>query len=329
MEPQPSERGVALLVVLLLVGVMAALAVAVLDDIRFAIRRNGNVETQSQAQWYALGAESLAKSRLQSVLARRAGFVTLEGGWNGFPVVYPIDNGAIQMRLIDRGACFNLNSVVSLEAERYIRNITGASQFQQLLGVLGVPDTDAAKLTDALVDWIDSDAAPQPFGAEDDAYRRLSPPYRTSGELLAEETELRTIQGFTPEIYRRIRPFVCALPIPQLTEVNINTLTAADAPVLSALYFGRLPAETVRQILARRPAGGWPSQSEFLKEPLLETAARESVAPPVQQLAVRTRFFALDGRVEFAGADMPYSALLEANPSGQLLTRARRWTPVE
>ncbi len=69
MKPKPDERGFALLIVLLLVGLLAALAVAVLDDIRFAIRRNENAKTQSQAQWYALGAESLAKARLQSVLS--------------------------------------------------------------------------------------------------------------------------------------------------------------------------------------------------------------------------------------------------------------------
>lgn len=326
---KPNERGAALLIVLLLVGVMAALAVAVLDDIRFAIRRNANVETQSQAQWYALGAETLAKSRLQSVLSRQPGFTTLDGGWNGMPVAFPIDNGAIRMRLIDRGACFNLNSVVSFENERYIRSATGAAQFQQLLVVLGLPETEAAKLVDALVDWIDTDTAPQPFGAEDDAYRRLRPGYLTAGDLVAEETELRAIQGYTADVYRRIRPFVCALPISQLTEVNINTLTPAEAPVLSAIYFGRLSVETVRRIVARRPAGGWDSQAEFLKEPLLEEAASQSAQPPVQQLAIRTRFFALDGQVAFAGADLPYSALLEAAPSGALLTRVRRWTPVE
>ncbi len=99
--------------------------------------------------------------------------------------------------------------------------------------------------------------------------------------------------------------------------------------VLSAVYFGRLPVDTVRQVIARRPVGGWASQSDFLKEPLLEKAASESVAPPIQQLVIRTRFFALDGRVTFAGADLPYSALLEASPSGLLQTRARRWTPAE
>jgi hypothetical protein len=44
---------------------------------------------------------------------------------------------------------------------------------------------------------------------------------------------------------------------------------------------------------------------------------------------VRTRYFALEGRVDFAGTGLPYSALLEAAPNGALVTTARRWTPAE
>jgi general secretion pathway protein K len=329
MTPRPSERGAALLVVLLLVAAMATLAVAALEDIRFAVRRTSNVETQGQAQWYALGAETLAKARLQQVLSRRTGLVTPEGGWSGAPMVFPVQNGSVGMRLTDRGACFNLNSVVGGEPDDYTANLVAAAQFRQLLVALGLPDAEALQLTDALVDWIDSDTTRRPFGAEDETYMRGPSPYRTSGELLAEETELRAIQGFTAETYRRIRPFVCALPLAQLTELNINTLTPADAPVLSAVYLGRLPVETARRLIAGRPAEGWTSQDEFLQEPLLAVTVEEGGAPPLQQLGFRTRFFALDGTVAFAGASLPYGALLEAHPSGMLLTAARRWTPVE
>ena len=194
---------------------------------------------------------------------------------------------------------------------------------------LDIPETDAAQLTDALVDWADSDDAPRPFGAEDAAYSRGARPYRTAADLLIEESELRTVQGFTPEIYQRIRPFVCALPFAQLTDINVNTMTPADAPVLSAIYLGGLPVETARRIVAGRPAEGWSGQTEFLQEPLLEVTVREGGAPPSQQLAFRSRFFALEGSVQFASLVLPYSALLEAHPSGLLRTSARRWTAPE
>ena len=51
MRPGPDNReGMALLTVLLLVAVMSVVAVAVLDDVRFSVRRATNVETQTQAQ---------------------------------------------------------------------------------------------------------------------------------------------------------------------------------------------------------------------------------------------------------------------------------------
>ena len=58
------REGMALLTVLLLVAVMAVIAVAVLDDVRFSIRRAANAETGSQARWYAAGAEVLARRQV-------------------------------------------------------------------------------------------------------------------------------------------------------------------------------------------------------------------------------------------------------------------------
>ena len=74
MSPSRRDReGMALLTVLLLVAVMSVVAVAILDDVRFSVRRATNVETQSQAQWYAAGAETLARGQIDRLLRRRPG----------------------------------------------------------------------------------------------------------------------------------------------------------------------------------------------------------------------------------------------------------------
>ena len=46
---RPERAGMALLTVLLLVAVMAVVAVAVLDDVRFSVRRTTNAEAGAQA----------------------------------------------------------------------------------------------------------------------------------------------------------------------------------------------------------------------------------------------------------------------------------------
>jgi general secretion pathway protein K len=312
--------------VLLLVAVMSALAVAVLDDIRFAARRTANLRSLGQAQWYALGAETLAKSRIAGILDRQAGRVTLQGGWNGAPLAFPIEAGAVTLRVVDRGACFNLNSVVMGDPNEPVSDPTGVAEFVELLTGLGVDEGRAVRLAGALSDWIDADQAPNRFGAEDEAYQGRRPGYRTGGVVLAEESELLAVEGFTPEVYARLRPHVCALPQTGLSRINVNTLAVEDAPVLSAVFQGRLPVDSARAVIAARPEEGWPDEAAFLREPGLKAAQADA---PLQQLAVTSRYFGLDTDVRFAGAAVATSGLLEVDPAGVVRTVARRWTRAE
>lgn len=108
-----------------------------------------------------------------------------------------------------------------------------------LLDVLGIAPQQAHALTDALVDWIDSDTQPGVHGAEDDRYLQAAAPQRTGATLLAGVSELRAIAGYTPQLIAQLQPYVCALPEGRLSPININTLRLDDAPVLVALTGGR------------------------------------------------------------------------------------------
>src|SRR3546814_11535316 len=85
----------------------------------------------------------------------------------------------IRARLSDATACFNLNSVVEGTGELWQRRESGSRQFTALLRALDVPQVQADGLVDSLVDWIDSDQAPGPAGAEDASYLVRDPAYRT------------------------------------------------------------------------------------------------------------------------------------------------------
>lgn len=323
------ERGVALLTVLLLVAVMSALAVGVLDDIRFSLRRAANAQSVGQAQWYALGAETLAQARVRALLERDAGRVTLQGDWADRPFVFPIEGGTVAARLKDGGACFNLNAVVTgalvgQVGEGLVASPEGVRQLAALIRLTGASG-DGERLAWAVADWIDQDNDTSPQGAEDEAYVRLRSPYRTAGALLAEVSELRAVRGFTPEVYARLRPYVCALPETGPARINVNTLPEDRAAVLAALWSGRLPVETARGVLASRPASGWASESAFLAQAALSPAG----APDdPTQLTLRSRFFALDAEVAYADAQVVMSALLQQD-AGAIRTVARRWTPDE
>lgn len=191
------QRGVALLTVLLLVAVMTVLMVAVLDDLRFGLRRSGNGEAMTQAQWYALGSEAFARQRLQTLSRRDPLRTTLDGGWDDQPLSFPLEGGSVQLRLRDRGSCFNLNSVVFGAAEQWQRSEEGVRQYVALLRTLGIAPAQADALADALVDWIDSDQQLGAQGAEDAAYLQSALPLRTGDTLLAGVSELRAIAGYT------------------------------------------------------------------------------------------------------------------------------------
>src|SRR3546814_14418826 len=125
-------------------------------------------------------------------------------------------------RLSEANAGFNRNGGVEGTAERWRLGESGSRQFAALLRALDVPKVQADGLVDSLVDWIDSDQAPGPAGAEDASYLVRDPAYRTGGALLAEVTELRAISGFDDSTYRRLRPHVCAMPTPPLSPAHHN-----------------------------------------------------------------------------------------------------------
>jgi len=321
------REGMALLTVLLLVAVMSVVAVAILDDVRFSVRRTTNVETQSQAQWYAAGAETLARGQITRLLAAGPTRTPLQPEWNGRTLSFPIDGGSITAAVTDGQACFNLNSLVFGFGEDLTARPLGAAQLRALGRAVGAPDSRMQAIADALTDWLDADASTLPLGAEDGAYAGLEKPYRTGGVMLAEVSELRAVEGVDAETYRRLRPWLCALPTTRLSPLNVNTLTPEQAPLLTMLTGGALPVQRARAIIAARPRDGWPSTDTFWAQPALATVPVPQEAR--EQVTVLTRFFDLRVDVELGGSHAVRTALLEAAPDGRVRTVIQRWTPEE
>ena len=297
----------ALLVVLIMVAVLAVIAVAVLDDVRFSIRRAVNVETGAQAQWYAIGAERVAVRE-----------------WNGKAFSYPIEEGEITARVRDGQACFNLNSVVGGAGEGFTARPEGIAQFLALARALNLPEARARKVADALTDWIDSDDIPRALGAEDSVYQAKVKPYRTAGGLMVEASELRAVDGVDAATYQTLRPYICALPEAGLSPVNVNTLTPDQAPLLTMLTEGRLAPATARGVIAGRPRGGWADTEAFWNTPAMQ-AVQPSQAMR-EQAGVRTRYFAFHAEVRYAGALAVRSGLIMITADNRILTVLARWT---
>ncbi|WP_374467851.1 type II secretion system minor pseudopilin GspK [Phenylobacterium sp.] len=322
MSRADDERGVALLTVLLLVAVMATLAAGVLEEIRFSIRRTANAEAVGQARWYAMGAEQLARAQV----ARLAASGSVAGAWSGRGASFPVEGGLIRARIDDGAACFNLNSVVAGAPDAYRRNDEGVRQFVNLASALGLRRREGEMLAAALVDWIDSDPLREASGAEDESYGSADGGYLTSGALLAEPSELRAVRGFTPEVYRRLRPFVCALPAAQLSPLNINTIPEEKAVLIGMLAPEPLPPEAARRLIAARPPQGW-TRSDFLALPAVIAAALPAEASG--QLTDTSSWFRLETEVTLGDAEAVATSLLARDAAGRVRVVARRWGPEE
>ncbi len=322
------REGMALLTVLLLVAVMAVVAVAVLDDVRFSVRRATNAETGAQAQWYADGAESLARWRITrlAALGPDPDRTPLTPDWNGRAFTLPIDGGTLTAVVRDGQACFNLNSIVEWTGDRLAGRPAAAAQLIVLGRAVGVEERRMAIIADSLMDWIDTDATARPLGAEDSAYAGLAEPYRTGGVPLAEVSELRTVRGVDREAYDRLRPHLCALPTDR-SLINVNTLGAADAPLLVMLTGGSLDLPAARAVIAGRPPGGWTDASAFWSQSGL--AGVDPAPGAREQTTVRTDYFSVRIDVDHGGVHAVRTALIEARPGGNARTVIRRWSAEE
>jgi general secretion pathway protein K len=301
------ERGAALLAVLMLVGVMAAIVAAMLDRSRTAERLAANLVAREQGLGLVMVAETLALARLD-----RLGSETgRSADWVGQPLVLPLPGGTATVVPRDGGTCFNLNGLVSMAGpEALVTRPLGMAQFVALMQMLGVPEARARPVAAAAADWIDSDQSPLALGAEDSGYQG----FRTGGTLMAEASELRAVKGVTPELYRQLRPYLCALPVADLSPLNLNALRRGDAPLLAMLLPETLGPPPVRlrlaeRLIAERPRGGWSRVSDFANAPLLRDTPL--AADALQQLRVRTEWWQLALEVARGDRLVPATLLVD------------------
>lgn len=311
------ERGAALLTVLLLVSVMAVLSASALERLRVATRLAANAGAIDQARAYAIAAEGIALGRI--TMLAQVDQARTPTGWENRESQLPLPGGSATATVRDSGNCFNLNSVATGQIGQPLSTRpAGITQFVTLMKLLGIGETEARKVAISLSDWIDSDGIALPEGAEDTAY----PGYRTGNTLLADPSELRAVAGVTPHIYGKLRPWVCALPVSDLSPININTLSPEQAPLLAMLMPpDQISVESVRALLLQRPPSGYESGYAFWRSSSL---AGMTPGPDVEaQTGVRTRWFALQLKVRLGDSEVDEQALIDARvPPARLVRRS-------
>lgn len=305
-----SERGASLVSALLLVAVMSSLALALVTDLRFSMRRSANLEVRDQAYWYAVGAREFAEISIERAMQAPDDTLRPDADWLSGQRVFPINDGQLVGRVRDASNCFNLNSLVSLEANGLlVGDPLQQRRFDALLQAIGLPVQQSAVISAELTDWLDSDQRPVISGAEDDSYARAGRQYRTGNTLLAEREELLALASMTPRIYSAIEPFVCAHPVVENVPLNINTLQFDQAPLLVAMFAGELSRTTADGILIERPQTGFAAMQAFWELEVFD--AMQIEAEHRQAIGRTSKYFQIEVDVLYAGARFRLSEMVE------------------
>ena len=301
------QRGVALITVLLVVAVVTVVCASLIARQQLAIRSSANQLHVRQAWHYALGGETLAKALLRRDLQQgnpRAPVDHLGESWAQPMAPFALDEGGeLLVSIVDPTGRFNLNGLL----RKGQANEAVLAQFRRLLRNLQIDKPYAERL----VDWLDGDQEPSGgYGAEDNQYLLAQPAYRAANRTLSDVSELRLLLEMTEADYRRLLPFVTALPAD--ATLNVNT---ASAPVLASLAEG-LPLATAEALVAARGSQGYPDVASF-------TARLPGLQVQSQGLAVGSQYFQVISEVSVGDRRQVLRSTVQRASDGRVYVLAR------
>jgi general secretion pathway protein K len=241
------ERGVALLLAILVLALLVALILEFDSDARREYREAAAFRDNFKATVLTRAAVQAARAVLQQDHLRDKQMGQMYDAttdlW-AFPITkYAIGDGLMTAQIEDERSKLNLNELAAV-ADPNAKQ-TKVLRFKRLFTLLQLnPD-----IVDAIVDWVDADDIPEPTGAESVYYQALRPSYRAANAPLETPRELLLIKGMTPEIVDKLLQYVTVYPQEGESRININT---ADLLVLQALD-PRISQTMAGEIIQSRP----------------------------------------------------------------------------
>jgi general secretion pathway protein K len=220
-----NERGIALLVTLLVLVLVVAIAYEIFRIGARASQTGAYARDSIRCALLAEGGIGAAKIVLRQD-ARGNDYDTLDEIWSRAAPPIDLGDGIIMATIEDEERKINLNKLVLPNGNA--PDDQRLAVFRRLLDILGIDGSVA----EAVVDWLDNDDTPRVGGAETPYYQGLPYPYRAKNDLFDTLDELRLVRGVTPEVFEKLRPFVTVL---SSGKVNLNT---APREVLMSLSAG-------------------------------------------------------------------------------------------
>ncbi|MGV6801442.1 MAG: type II secretion system minor pseudopilin GspK [bacterium] len=313
-EKRTGQKGAALIIVLLLVASMSILATEMILTSRQATQKTYYTTAYAQSYWYGLGAETLSSSVLKAQWQANPAHDAKSDAWFK-PQIFPFETGQITAQLKDHTACFNVNSLIKIDEDNQrIADPSRVSEFTLLLTALGLDEFTSDALAALVVDWQDSDSYRRAGGAEDNDYSRAVPPYRAGNTAFADVSEFRALAGIDAEFYHDIKPFLCALPGPAASNININMLTVDKAPLLYALLEGKVDLLTIQGMIRAIPPKGYTTIEAFWAQPALQGGEWPDITK--KRLRLWSDYVIMEAKINHNGANLSQQTLFAINNSG-------------
>ncbi|WP_261535966.1 type II secretion system minor pseudopilin GspK [Burkholderia multivorans] len=337
------ERGAAIITALLVVALAAILVSGMLWRQQVQVRRIENQRTLAQAQWVARGALDWTRMILRSEGDTAPGITYLGGIW-AVPIAKTKlsdflgrigapnqggDDTYISGSIEDAQAKFNLRNLIASPAPGVLQlNVAQLAAFQRLLTTLGYDGAFAKRIALQVRAGLMHSAtrfqlptlpgggmAPTApvMGGDTQAGGFTDDPGLADGErgpaplTMTSVDSLLDVDGVTPEMVARLRPFVTVLPT--TTPVNMNT---APAEVIAALVPG-MSVSSAQALVSRRETVFFRNVGD------VQLALRGAGAPGVQLDAslidVNSSYFVVHGRIQHDRAEVDRTSLVYRDPT--------------
>jgi general secretion pathway protein K len=341
---RPKQKGVALIIVLLIVAIVSVLATEMGGRLQLQIKRASNIKENNQAYWYAMGAEQYARKSIKQLIDEDGDVIHLDQPWHQ-EFVYPLEGGGIQAQLVDMQSCFNLNALKELDSATNNNsgnnktsngNKSNASSnngpkiperviaFERLLqnAEAEIPSYNIDILRDSLVDWLDADNNPKQLGAEDSEYESLQFPYVAANNYMVHKSELRMVNGVEVPWLRELLKLVCVLPNDSLFLINVNTVSEENAAVIAAAT--GLSLSDAKSVLANRGSEGFEKIVDFLSTKEIQALSLSDEQK--DWFDVKTSHFILHTKTKYNDATFAMQTLFKVDSSKNVTVIRREFS---
>ena len=330
------QRGVALLVVLILLVMMSALAAKISQQFCRNLQKTRYQVSQQQLRWSIQSQQKAIEDRLQTYASGESKGLSPKGEWTD-PVKTEGEHYTVVSQIEDAQTCFNVNNLLAADPTPATQTAGALPEkpvkeriVEQLLADSGISTGDAEEIYQQLMDYLDGDTTTLKEGLETDAWAGVEPARQPANQMMRTPGELKLLPAFPAAAYGKVSKVLCVLP-DTASKVDVNTLTEEQAPLLAALFIGSLTEDEAIRLIASRPEEGWASMEAFLKA--LETnypQTKDALKQVQALLAVNSNYFRVNSTGNTDDLTLRVVSQLHVdNEAGKVITWQRRYRMVE